>query len=58
MTEQPDERLGLPSASNWRRYELCAGSWQLEEELNQARREAEKNAGNLDVEPDNIPFQP
>jgi hypothetical protein len=27
-----DERLGLPSASAWRRYELCAGSWQLEQE--------------------------
>jgi hypothetical protein len=25
-----DERLGLPSASSWRRYELCAGSYQLE----------------------------
>jgi Protein of unknown function (DUF2800) len=32
MTESQDERLGLPSASNWRRYELCAGSWQLETE--------------------------
>jgi hypothetical protein len=27
-----------------------------QEELNQARREAEKEAGNLDVEPDDIPF--
>lgn len=27
-----DERKGLPSASHWRRYELCAGSWQLEQE--------------------------
>jgi hypothetical protein len=27
-----DERLGLPTASPWRRYELCAGSWQLEQE--------------------------
>jgi hypothetical protein len=27
-----DERRGLPSASPWRRYELCAGSWQLEQE--------------------------
>jgi hypothetical protein len=26
------ERLDLPSASSWRRYELCAGSWQLEQE--------------------------
>jgi tetratricopeptide (TPR) repeat protein len=32
MTESQDERLGLPSASSWRRYELCAGSWQLESE--------------------------
>jgi RecB family exonuclease len=32
MTESQDERLGLPSASSWRRYELCAGSWQLETE--------------------------
>jgi PD-(D/E)XK nuclease superfamily len=32
MTEKPDERLGLPSASNWHRYELCPGSWQLEQE--------------------------
>jgi hypothetical protein len=37
-----DERLGLPSGSNWRRYELCAGSWQLEQEakrLGQAAHE-------------------
>ena len=27
-----DERRGLPSASSWRRYESCAGSWQLEQE--------------------------
>jgi Protein of unknown function (DUF2800) len=32
MTQSQDERLGLPSASSWRRYELCAGSWQLEAE--------------------------
>jgi Protein of unknown function (DUF2800) len=32
MTESQDERLGLPSASAWHRYELCAGSWQLETE--------------------------
>src|SRR4029077_5864296 len=38
-----DERQGLPSASSWRRYELCAGSWQLEAEarqLGQAAHEA------------------
>jgi hypothetical protein len=37
-----DERLGLPSASSWRRNELCAGSWQLEQEakrLGQAAHE-------------------
>jgi RecB family exonuclease len=32
MTQSQDERLGMPSASSWRRYELCAGSWQLETE--------------------------
>lgn len=33
MNELPtDEREGLPSASPWRRYELCGGSFQLEEE--------------------------
>jgi hypothetical protein len=39
MTKYEDERQGLPSASNWRRYELCPGSFQLEAEarkLNQA----------------------
>jgi hypothetical protein len=35
MTELQDERLGLPSASAWHRYELCAGSWQLEGEARQ-----------------------
>jgi hypothetical protein len=42
MTKSQDERLGLPSASSWRRYELCAGSWQLEAEarrLNQLAHE-------------------
>jgi hypothetical protein len=32
MTEKPDEREGKPSASPWHRYELCPGSWQLEQE--------------------------
>jgi hypothetical protein len=27
-----DDRKSLPSASSWRRYELCHGSWQLEAE--------------------------
>src|SRR5258707_9130285 len=35
-----DERMGLPSASNWRRYELCAGSWQLEQEAKRLKQEA------------------
>jgi hypothetical protein len=47
MTEQPDERLGLPSASSWHRYESCAGSWQLEQEarrLNQLAHERSVDA--------------
>jgi Protein of unknown function (DUF2800) len=47
MTEQPDEREGKPSASNWRRHELCAGSWQLEQEarkLNQLAHERSVDA--------------
>jgi Protein of unknown function (DUF2800) len=35
MTESPDERQGRPSPSSWRRYELCAGAWQLEQEARQ-----------------------
>jgi hypothetical protein len=35
-----DERLGLPSASRWRRYERCAGSWQLEQEARKLGQEA------------------
>jgi hypothetical protein len=47
MTESQDERLGLPSASSWRRYELCAGSWQLEQEakrMGQAAHETSPEA--------------
>jgi hypothetical protein len=47
MSEPQDERLGLPSASNWRRYELCAGSWALEAEarrLNQLAHETSPQA--------------
>jgi hypothetical protein len=40
MTESQDERLGLPSASSWRRYELCAGSWQLAAEARRLGQEA------------------
>ena len=35
-----DERQGLPSASNWRRYELCAGSYQLAKEARRLEQEA------------------
>src|ERR1700756_1899019 len=47
MSEPQDERLGLPSASSWRRYELCAGSFQLEQEakrLGQAAHETSPQA--------------
>jgi len=44
MTEPPDEREGLPSASNWRRYELCAGSWQLEGEAKQLGQSAHETS--------------
>jgi PD-(D/E)XK nuclease superfamily len=40
MTESQDERLGLPSASSWRRFELCPGSWQLEQEAKKLNQEA------------------
>ena len=35
-----DERLGLPSSSSWRRYELCPGSFQLEQEARALGQEA------------------
>jgi hypothetical protein len=47
MTESQEERLGLPSASSWRRYELCTGSWQLETEarvLGQSAHETSSQA--------------
>jgi len=37
-----DERKGLPSASNWRRYELCHGSFQLEQEAHRLDQVAHK----------------
>ena len=40
MNNTNDERMGLPSASNWRRYELCAGSYQLELEAKKLGQEA------------------
>jgi hypothetical protein len=39
-----DERKGLPSASSWRRHELCAGSWQLEQEAKRLGQEAHKSS--------------
>ena len=39
-----DERKGLPSASSWRRLELCAGSWQLEQEAKRLNQEAHKSS--------------
>jgi Protein of unknown function (DUF2800) len=44
MTQSQDERLGLPSASSWRRYELCAGSWQLEAEARQLGQAAHETS--------------
>jgi Protein of unknown function (DUF2800) len=39
-----DERQDLPSASPWRRYELCAGSYQLEQEAKALGQEACKKS--------------
>ena len=44
LTSMDDERKGLPSASSWRRYELCAGSWQLEREAKSLGQEAHKSS--------------
>jgi hypothetical protein len=44
MTQSQDERLGLPSASAWHRYELCAGSWQLEGEARQLGQAAHETS--------------
>jgi len=41
-SDNDDERKGLPSASNWRRYELCHGSYQLEQEACRLGQEAHK----------------
>src|SRR5258707_8405727 len=35
-----DEREGLPSASAFRRYELCTGAFQLEQEAKRLNQEA------------------
>jgi|SRR5215475_11757656 len=42
--EGQDERLGLPSASNWHRHELCAGSFQLEREAVRLEQVAHKKS--------------
>jgi hypothetical protein len=39
-----DQRRNLPSASSWPRYELCAGSWQLEQEAKRLNQEAHKSS--------------
>jgi RecB family exonuclease len=44
MTESQDERLGLPSASRWRGYELCSGSWQLEQEAKRLGQSAHEDS--------------
>src|SRR5215471_2303914 len=43
-----DERAGLPSASNWRRYELCSASFQLEQEAKRLGQDAYR--GGFDAE--------
>ena len=35
-----DDRARLPSASSFRRFELCAGSWQLEQKARELNQEA------------------
>jgi len=40
MTEPNNERAGLPSASEWRRLELCPGSFQLSAEARKLGQEA------------------
>ena len=45
MHELPnDDRRGMPSASSWRRLELCAGSWALEQEAKRLGQEAHKSS--------------
>jgi hypothetical protein len=40
MSSKDDERKNLPSASAFRRYELCSGSWQLERKARELGQEA------------------
>jgi hypothetical protein len=44
MHKPDDERGGLPSASAWRRFELCAGSYQLGLEAERLGQEAHKSS--------------
>lgn len=44
MSQPSDERLGLPSANPWRRYELCAGSFQLEQEAERLGHSAHQDS--------------
>jgi Protein of unknown function (DUF2800) len=44
MTALLDEREGLPTASPWRRYELCAGSYQLTQQAIALGQEACKKS--------------
>jgi hypothetical protein len=44
MTQLSDERLNLPTASRWRRYELCDGSFQLELEAERLGQSAHQGS--------------
>lgn len=44
MNNEHDERRGLPSASAWRRYELCHGSFQLEQEAARLGQSAHRSS--------------
>jgi hypothetical protein len=39
-----ERRVGQPSASNWRRYELCPGSYQLGEKAEQLGQAVKKSS--------------
>ena len=43
-----NERLGRPSASAWRRYELCSGSYQLEQQAKELGQEAHTKSPEAD----------
>lgn len=42
--EAEDERAGLPSGSDWHRFELCAGSYQLAQEAKRLGQEAHRTS--------------